>query len=162
MLQDTGEKMAKKNERKLRQMLKVGLHKICDPNLQIEQVMVTNPNVKAQRKGDSGKNTFQRAADLLSSLVRVERSEVSAQKRPGQKRMEKKDRDNVVVYMCKACDADTYLGKNARRHACVEHIESFHRGEIEAWAEQLETTPGKDFKFLLAKALAPGFMFKAM
>ena len=150
--EDTGEKAAKKNKKKLRQMLKVGLHKICDPNLQIEQVMVTNPDVKAQRKGESGKNTFQMAADLLSSLILLERWKESGQKRPQQK----------IMYICKACDTDTYLGKKARRDACIEHIEHYHRDKLVAWAEQMETTPGQQFKFLLVKALAPGFMFKAM
>ena len=164
VVQDTGEKADKKNGRKLRQMLKVGLNKICDPNLQIEQVMVTNPDVKAQRKAEVGKEADlrQKAADLLSSLVLIDRSEESGQYRRGQKRMEKKDRDNAIVYICKACDMDTYLGEKARRHACIEHIEHYHRNMFVAWADQLETTPGKQFRFLLVKALAPGFMFKAM
>ena len=82
--------------------------------------------------------------------------------RPGQKRMAKRDQDNGIVYICKACDMDTYLGKKARRHACIEHIEHYHRDTLDAWAEQMETTPGKQFEFLLVKALAPGIMFKAM
>ena len=123
---------------------------------------MTNPDVKAQRKGELVKNTFQMAADLLSSLVLIDRSKESVQKRPGQKKLEKKDRDNMIVYICKACGMDTYLGKKARRDACIEHIEHYHGEMFLAWAEQLETTPNKQFKFLLTKALAPGFMFKAM
>ena len=155
-LQETAgdKKTDKKNERKLRRMLQIGLNMICDPRLQIEQVMVTNPNVKEKRKEEWGGNIFQRTAGLLSSLIRVERSK-------GQKKADKKD--NVIMYICKACDTDTYHGgKNSRRYACVEHIERFHCDDFQAWAEKLETASSKHLKSLLDKALAPGFMFKAM
>ena len=124
----------------------------------IEQVVVKNPEVKSLRKGNTEENSFQRAAHMISSLIRVQRcaKEWSGKKGP-------KKKDDVVVYLCRACDMDTHCGKKSPRQACVEHLETFHRNSLHSWAGQLGMRQDdKQFLVFLFKALAPGFMFRAM
>ena len=139
----------------VKKKIRICLERMCDPSLQIEEVVIPGNMRKFVKENES--NIYEEAASyLVSKLIHLTGAQVGKR--------------SVDIYLCKSCginvspenvaNSKTEENRNSRRRI-VEHLALVHPTEFRALADQLNVTAGLEICKLLFEVLDNGMIQQA-